>query len=92
MPVYSDFEPSFLNPIRNVVEANKYINSVLNAPKVHPIAALNYVCKYCCNSATTDNTDKTYCTNPNCPIGCLHSKMNDTRKSHKHNRKEYPII
>lgn len=83
MPVYEDFEPEFLNPKRNTVEANKYINSVLKAPKVHPVAALNYVCKYCCNSYITDNPDKTYCMNPKCPIGCMHSKMTDTRKHHR---------
>ena len=88
MITYEDFEPEFLNPKRNIVEANKYINSVLNAPKVHPVACLNYICKYVCNSYTTDNPDKTYCTNPNCPIGCLHSKMTDTRKHSKY-RKEY---
>ena len=79
---YEDYEPEFLNPKRNIMEANKYINSVINAPKVHPVAALNYICKYVCNSYTTDNPDKTYCTNPNCPIGRLHNKMEDTR----HNR------
>ena len=26
---YEDFEPEFLNPKRNIVEANKYINSVI---------------------------------------------------------------
>ena len=89
MITYEDFEPEFLNPKRNIVEANKYINSVLNAPKVHPVACLNYICKYVCNSYTTDNPDKTYCTNPNCPIGCLHSKMTDTRKHPSKYRKEY---
>ena len=83
---YEDYEPEFLNPKRNIMEANKYINSVINAPKVHPVAALNYVCKYCCNHATTTYPDETYCTNPKCPIGRLHNKMEDTRKSNRGHR------
>lgn len=83
---YGDYEPEFLNPKRNIMEANKYINSVINAPKVHPVAALNYVCKYCCNHATTTYPDETYCTNLNCPIGRLHNKMEDTRRNNRGHR------
>ena len=76
---YEPFEPPFLNPQYNVKEAFKYMDSVINAPKVHPIAALNFVCMYCCPHYDL-SPNNTYCTCPDCPIGCLHAKMKDTRK------------
>ena len=83
MKRYSEpFEPEFLNPKFNIVEANKYINSVINSEKVHPVACLNYVCKYCCPHFDL-YPDNTYCKCTDCPIGCLHAKMTDTRKQNK---------